>query len=98
MIRSPGLATSIADWMVVPAVITVGVLPPIVTVTVSTVLLPLAAVITNSPHCAADPPYCACCCMLHAGTEPAGAGPKPKLRLTVFALNGAVVALGPEYP
>src|SRR2546430_1012764 len=43
MIMSPGLAASIADWMVWPAASTVGRLPPTVTVTVSTDCLPLAA-------------------------------------------------------
>ena len=28
---------------------------------VALALMPLAAVITNWPHCAAEPPYCACC-------------------------------------
>src|SRR5882757_2817098 len=110
----------------VPPVMTVGVLPPTVTVTVSTDFLPLPEVITNSPHWAFDPPYCVCCCMAQSGT-PVGTvtviwvslqppavtvagtppmvtdpvpcvGPKPKLRSTVLVLNGAVVALGPEYP
>src|SRR5258708_2423875 len=27
-----------------------------------------AVVMTSSPHCAAEPPYTACCCNVHAGT------------------------------
>src|SRR5258708_1734329 len=61
MIRSPGLAASIALWMLPVAATWVGALPPMVTVTESTDCLPLAAVITSSPHCALEPPYCACC-------------------------------------
>ena len=65
MIRSPGSAASIAAWIVVPSYEHVGVLPPMVTVTVSIDCLPLPAVMTSSPHCAVVtrkwPPYCACC-------------------------------------
>src|SRR5579864_9068241 len=68
MIRSPGAAPSIALWIVPEAETWVGALPPMVTVTVSIDCLPLPAVITNSPHCAAEPPYCACCCTAQAGT------------------------------
>ena len=83
MMRSPGLAASMAVWMLPLAKTWVGALPPIVTVTVSTVDLPLSPlVMTNSPHCAAEPPYCACCCMPHAGTEPAG-GVVPVIKVSV---------------
>ena len=83
MIRSPGLAASIAVWMLPLAATWVGALPPIVTVTVSIVDLPLSPlVMTNSPHCAAEPPYCACCCIPHAGTEPAG-GVVPVIKVSV---------------
>src|ERR1700676_3583188 len=61
MSRSPGLAASILLWIVSVAAMWVGALPPTVTVTVSMDCFPLAAVITNSPHCAVEPPYCACC-------------------------------------
>ena len=44
MIRSPGLATSIAAWIESVAATWVGALPPMVTVTVSTDCLPLPAV------------------------------------------------------
>src|SRR5437868_13124817 len=50
MIMSPGAAASIADWIVLPAAIRVGFLPPTVTVMASMDCLPLAAVITSSPH------------------------------------------------
>ncbi len=66
MIRSPGLAASIALWMLADAATWVGALPPTVTVTVSMDCLPLAAVMTNWPHCVEVVPvglYCACCCM-----------------------------------
>ncbi len=70
MIRSPGLAASIAvcsglGWLCpnvvtlgLAGVTTVGVLPPTVTVTVSIVFLPLATVISSWPHCAAGWPRC----------------------------------------
>src|SRR6266478_4076415 len=65
MIRSPGAAASIADWMVLPAAKRVGGLPPMVTVTESIDCWPLAAVMTSSPHLAAG---CPCCCLAHRGT------------------------------
>src|SRR6516225_7519309 len=71
MIKSPGWAASIALWIVAEAATWVGGLPPTVTVTVSIDCLPLPAVITSSPHWAAEPPYCTCCWMVQAGT-PAG--------------------------
>src|SRR5438309_1104018 len=124
---SPGWAASIAAWMLAVGATCVGGLPPIVTVTVSIDCLPLAAVITSSPHCAVEPPYCVCCCTAQFGTpegtvpvmrrspqvtpvngratpsEPTRATvpvvlPKEYFRVTLFALNGAVVAEGPEYP
>src|SRR6516165_10503921 len=69
MIMSPGLAASIADWIVWPAASSVGCLPPMVTVTVSIDCLPAAVVITSSPQFAAEtgglapagPPYLLCC-------------------------------------
>src|SRR6516164_4468862 len=67
MIRSPGAAASIAPWMVPELVTCVGVLFSTVTVTVSIVCFPLAAVIANSPQRVATPPYSACCC-LQTGT------------------------------
>src|SRR5205807_9834031 len=48
MIRSPGLAASIAAWTESVGATCVGALPPIVTVTVSIDCLPLAAVMTSS--------------------------------------------------
>ena len=57
MIRSPGIAPSMAVWIEPEAATWVGTLPPIVTVTVSIDCLPLPAVMTSSPHCAVDPPY-----------------------------------------
>src|ERR1700686_694620 len=51
MIKSPGNAASIALWMLPEARTCFGVLPPIVTVTVSIDCLPLAAVMTSCPHC-----------------------------------------------
>ena len=79
MIRSPGLAKSIADWMVVPAAITVGVLPPIVTVTVSTDLLPLAAVMASSPQRAELPVLAGVvrCAMVQVDTEDGMVGTVP---------------------
>src|SRR5580704_4540737 len=71
---SPGLAASIAVWMLAAAATCVGALPPMVTVTVSTDCLPLDAVITSSPHCAVKPPYCTCCCTGQLGT-PVGTAP-----------------------
>src|SRR5215469_3463049 len=68
MIRSPGDAASMALWIVPLGRTCVGILPPTVTVTLSMDCLPLVAVITISPHSAGDPPYCACCWMLQAGT------------------------------
>ena len=78
MIKSPGEAASIALWIVPEAATCTGFLPPTVTVTASTDCLPLAAVITNSPHRVDWPgapwvlglPYCTCCWMTHAGTLP----------------------------
>src|SRR6267143_961364 len=61
MIRSPGAALSIALWIESEARTWVGVLPPMVTVTVSIDCLPLAAVMTSSPQRACEPPNCACC-------------------------------------
>ena len=72
MIRSPGAAASIARLDRLPGGQTwVGALPPMVTVTASIDCLPLPAVMTSSPHraAAAEPPYCACCCMAHDGTS-----------------------------
>jgi hypothetical protein len=43
-----------------------------VTVTVSIDCLPLPVVMTNWPHCAIFPPYCAYCCIVQFGT-PLGA-------------------------
>src|SRR6516225_8888674 len=72
MIRSPGAAASIALWILAEAATCVGALPPMVTVTVSIDCRWLSAlVMASSPHCAVDPPYCACCCMVQVGT-PAG--------------------------
>src|SRR6516164_1488940 len=68
MIRSPGIAASIAPWIVLEALTWVGAFPPMVTFTASTDCLPLPAVITSCPHSAAEPPNCACCCIGHAGT------------------------------
>src|SRR4029077_451313 len=68
MIKSPGLAASIAPWIEPEAATWVGALPPTVTVTASTDCLPLPAVITSSPQRACEPPYCACCWMVHRGT------------------------------
>src|ERR1700747_618114 len=45
-----------------------GALPPMVTVTVSIDIFPLPATIVSSPHCAVEPPYCACCCTAQLGT------------------------------
>src|SRR3954451_21914802 len=70
MIRSPGAALSIADWIVCPGATKVGLVPPTVTVTASIDCLPFAAVMTNSPHSALVVPdgvYCACCCRAHVG-------------------------------
>ena len=47
MIMSPGIAASIADWIVWPVVKSVGFLPPMVTVTASIEVLPLPFVITS---------------------------------------------------
>src|ERR1700737_3281937 len=63
MIRSPGAAASIAAWIELVAATGGGALPPIVTVTVSTDVLPLPAVMISSPQLAVEPPYCTCCCM-----------------------------------
>src|SRR5207253_1784480 len=52
MIRSPGLAASIAAWIEPEAATWVGVLPPTVTVTVSTDCWPAFVVMTSSPHTA----------------------------------------------
>src|SRR6516165_1169900 len=87
MIRSPGAAPSSADWIVCPPARTVGCLPPIVTVTVSTDWLPLAAVITSSPHCAAEPPYTACCCTVQSGT-PAGTVPVIEVLVQFTPVSG----------
>ncbi len=57
MMRSPGVALSIAIWRALLSefspLIYVGGLPPIVTVTVSMDCLPLPEVMTSSPHRAA---------------------------------------------
>src|SRR6266404_4820743 len=77
MSKSPGLAASIALWMLAEARTWTGALPPIVTVTVSIDCLAfdgwpaaavLAVVMTSSPQRAVDPPYCTCCCTAHSGT------------------------------
>src|SRR6516162_9024158 len=68
MIRSPGAAASILLWIESEALTWVGVFPPIVTVTVSIDCLPFPAVMSSCPHCAVDPPYCACCCIAQLGT------------------------------
>ena len=77
---SPGDALSIASWIdPIPeavsgrvAVTGVGFLPPMVTVTVSTDGLPLAAVMTSSPQLCGDAPLLnrACCCTAQYGTPP----------------------------
>ncbi len=56
VMRSPGLAASIAAWTLAIAATWVGTLPPMVTVTVSMDNLPLAAVMTNSAQTALDVP------------------------------------------
>src|ERR1700682_333128 len=63
MMRSPGAAASIAGWIEAAATTWGGAVPPMVTVTASIDCLPLAAVMTSSPHCAVDAPgaYSACC-------------------------------------
>src|SRR4029077_19353521 len=80
MIRSPGLAASMACWMeptpvgdigVVPATY-FGALPPTVTVTASTDCLPLPAVMSSSPQYVwpAGPArwlYCCSCWIAHNG-------------------------------
>src|SRR5579864_4920409 len=68
MSKSPGAAASIALWTDWFAETWVGVLPPMVTVTVSTDCLPLPAVTSSCPHWALEPPYCACCCIAQLGT------------------------------
>src|ERR1700704_599789 len=82
MSKSPGLAASIALWMLAEARTWTGALPPIVTVTVSIDCLAFdgwpgpavwAVVMTSSPHFASGvvpvgPPYCACCCTAQFGT------------------------------
>src|SRR5215468_4899709 len=63
--------------MVLFAASTVGFLPPTVTVTVSTDILPLPASITSSPHfavVAVVPAYCTCCCTAQFG-KPLGTLP-----------------------
>jgi hypothetical protein len=47
MIKSPGLAASIAAWIEPEAATWVGAFPPTVTVTVSTDWLPLLATMTS---------------------------------------------------
>src|SRR5258705_4056007 len=68
IIRSPGWAASMALWMLAVAATCVGALPPLVTGMPSVDCLPLLAVTTSSPHSALEPPYCTCCCTLHAAT------------------------------
>src|SRR5438034_1340048 len=66
MIMSPGVAASIAAWIDCDAVTCVGLVPPIVTVTVSIDCLRMGAaavptfpvVMINSPQRAVEPPYC----------------------------------------
>ena len=70
MIRSPGLAASMAAWIEAEAATCVGALPPMVTVTVSMVVLPLPAVMTSCPHRVCEPPYCTCCWTAHSGIWP----------------------------
>ena len=57
-----------AVWIEPEARTWVGALPPMVTVTASIDCLPLPAVITNWPHCAAEPPYFTCCWIGQAAT------------------------------
>src|SRR5260370_34466370 len=80
MIRSPGLALSMACWIeptpvgdigVLPATY-FGALPPTVTVTASIDCLPLPAVMSNCPQYElfAEPVrwlYCGCCWIGHCG-------------------------------
>src|SRR5579864_1399636 len=80
MIRSPGLALSMACWIeptpvgdigVLPAT-NFGALPPTVTVTASIDCLPLPAVMSNWPQyvlpaAPLKPLYCCCCCTAHNG-------------------------------
>src|ERR1700719_1754072 len=88
MIKSPGLAASIALWIESEAATWVGALPPTVTVTASTDCLPLPAVITSSPQRAgvveAGPPNWTCCWMVHVGT---GIVPERPGTVTVMAVS-----------
>src|ERR1700756_1478276 len=84
MIRSPGAAASMAAWTEPEAGTCLGALPPTVTVTASTDCLPLPAVITSSPQRACEPPYCACCWMVHSGT---GGVPLAPGTVTVMAVS-----------
>src|SRR5579864_1243882 len=95
MIRSPGAAASMALWIVPEAWTWTGFLPPMVTVTVSIDCLPLPAVMTNSPHCAAKPPYCACCCTAQAGTFE-GTSPVivPSFQVTLVKASPPTVTFG----
>jgi hypothetical protein len=103
MIMSPGAAASIAFWIVpvlycdngagvAPgAIASVGFLPPIVTVTASTDCLPLPAVMTSSPHCAA---LCPCCVIGQFGT-PVGTAPVIVRSLQLTPVRGCATPSAP---
>src|SRR6516162_1960796 len=73
--------------LALPAATRIGRLPPIVTVTVSTDVLPLAAVMTSWPHRAGaapapltiGPPNWRCCCTAQVGKV----WPAPSEKLTL---------------
>src|SRR5579862_9099647 len=88
MIKSPGLAASIAAWIEPDAATCVGDLPPMVTVTVSIDCWPFAAVICSWPHCAVEPPYCACCCTAQLGTP---GGTVTVIEVSLQAVTGALI-------
>jgi len=95
MIKSPGAAASIALWTLAEAFTWVGALPPRVTVTVSTDCLPLPAVMTSSPQRAADPPNCACCWTVHAGSCGLPGRPPGTVTVMLVSLQVAMTAAIP---